>query len=337
MSEFSVEVVALGPVTKHPDADTLSVTQVHGGYPAILRTGQFKEGDRAVYVPVDAIVDGDRAPFAFLGPGKHRIKAKRLRGLFSMGLLVEAPEGAEVGADMREALGVEKYEAPLTVAEIRGDGYRAPEPAGPRVPHYDLDPLRRYSRALIEGEEVVLTEKIHGANLRMLFDGATLHVGSRTLWKDEAHDALWWPAVRVSGFATLLEQSFPPDLVFYGEIFGQVQDLTYGHPGKSEGPAYVRVFDAFDRKKGIWLDYDDLASMVHPDLRVPELSRGPWSRDLLANAEGPSRLAAHVREGFVVRPVHERVDLSLPTKRVVLKMHGQGYLTRKEKPVAADA
>lgn len=39
-------------------------------------------------------------------------------------------------------------------------------------------------------------------------------------------------------------------------------------------------------------------------------------------------LADHVREGMVVKPVHERFDDRIG--RVVLKLHGEGYLTRKE-------
>ena len=55
MSEFHVQVVQVGPVTKHPNADSLSCSEVDG-YPVIFRTGDYVEGDRAVYVPVDAIV-----------------------------------------------------------------------------------------------------------------------------------------------------------------------------------------------------------------------------------------------------------------------------------------
>jgi hypothetical protein len=59
------------------------------------------------------------------------------------------------------------------------------------------------------------------------------------------------------------------------------------------------------------------------------LHRGPWSAALCALAEGPTVIGegAHVREGFVVRPVRERVDRR--AGRVVLKLHGEGYLLRK--------
>ena len=92
MSDFNCEVVRVRDVQKHPDADTLMVATANGN-PVIFRTGDYAEGDLAAYVPVDAIVpEGER--FAFLG--KHRrIRAKRLRGIFSMGLLTPAEPGWE--------------------------------------------------------------------------------------------------------------------------------------------------------------------------------------------------------------------------------------------------
>lgn len=41
MSEFCVTVVEIGKVGRHPNADTLSITQVLGSYPCIFRTGQL--------------------------------------------------------------------------------------------------------------------------------------------------------------------------------------------------------------------------------------------------------------------------------------------------------
>jgi hypothetical protein len=45
MSEFHVTVIQLGKVGKHPNADNLSITSIHGGYPCIINSGDFKEGD----------------------------------------------------------------------------------------------------------------------------------------------------------------------------------------------------------------------------------------------------------------------------------------------------
>lgn len=61
MSEFQVRVVQLGEIRKHPGADNLSITEIGGagGYPVILRTGEFQQGDRAVYIPVGALLPAD--------------------------------------------------------------------------------------------------------------------------------------------------------------------------------------------------------------------------------------------------------------------------------------
>ncbi|RYE90041.1 MAG: RNA ligase, partial [Myxococcales bacterium] len=88
MSEFHVRVVRVGPIVKHPQADNLSIAQVFG-YPVIIRTGEYAEGDRAVYVPVDSVVPEGDPRWAFLGEHR-RIRAKKLRGVFSMGLLTAA-------------------------------------------------------------------------------------------------------------------------------------------------------------------------------------------------------------------------------------------------------
>lgn len=322
MSEFHVEVVRIGPVLKHENADALEITQVHGGYPCIMKSGSFREGDLAVYVPVDALVQTARPEFAFLGPRPlERIKAKRLRGVFSMGLLVPAPPGATEGDDVREVLGVEKWEPAIDLGTA---ALAEPPPEGPPIPVYDLEGLRKLKHLLVEGEEVVITEKIHGCNARFFHDGTRLWAGSRTNWKREEGDALWWPVARaLESKLQKIDRSY----VVYGEVFGQVQDLKY-----DQKAAAFRAFDIYDRDEGRYLDegvFRAVCAWAFIDT-VPELYRGPWSESLMSLAEGESTLAAHVREGFVVRPVAERRD---PRHgRVVLKMVGEGYLTRKEKP-----
>ena len=95
MSMFSVPVVRVGPYIKHENADSLSITQVLG-CPVIFKTGTYNEGDLAIYVPVDSIVDTTVPELSFLQTSdktRVRIKAKKLRGVFSMGLLIPAPAG----------------------------------------------------------------------------------------------------------------------------------------------------------------------------------------------------------------------------------------------------
>lgn len=105
-------VVRLGPIVPHPDPETttLSITRVmaidgdpNSGYPVVVKNGEFKEGDLAVYTGIDSIVPTGKplrnAPgivpsmrFGFLDlKGKpSRVKARRLRGFYSEGLLTPA-------------------------------------------------------------------------------------------------------------------------------------------------------------------------------------------------------------------------------------------------------
>ncbi len=324
MSEFHVEIVKIGKIGKHPNADTLSITNIHGGYPVIFRTDQFKEGDLAVYIPVDAMVPLKRPEFQFLQRPNNtkeweRIKAKKLRGIFSMGLLIPCPQDLVSGTNVQLAYGIEKWE-PIIETSTSGDQEKDPG----FIPIYtDIEGLRKYKHLLEEGEYVVLTEKIHGANARFLWKDDRLWVGSHRQIKADSPKSMWWRAARENNLAEKLAKF--PDHVFYGEVYGQVQDLLYG---AKPGQLFLRFFDIYSIKKGKYLDWDDfLLALADTDLEpAPTLYYGPWKEELCKEAEGESTLATNVREGFVVKPVRERWDQKVG--RVIFKYIGEGFHLR---------
>lgn len=301
MSEFNVVVVQIGKVGKHPNADTLSITQVNGSYPVIFRTGDFNPGDNAVYVPVDAIVPLADPRFSFLE--KPRIKAKKLRGIFSMGLLVAAQPEWAVGQLVHEELGVTKYVEPVLSA-THGDN----EP-GPAIAwhDYDLEAYRKFSHVLNPGEEVRVTEKLHGANGRWTYQDGRLWVGSHHCWKAPPHDGgplnIWWEIAQKYELENKLKKH--EGLTLYGEVYGWVQDLRYG---AESGELWLAVFDMRDRH-GRWLESYQVGvlcrSMGLP--MVPVIYDGPFEPSVLGLAEGPSTLfPGHIREGIVIQPIPER-------------------------------
>lgn len=331
MSEHHIEVVTLGTIERHPNADTLSITHVHGGYPCILRTGDFAPGDLAIYVPVDALVPVSDPRFSFLAgkhvdtSGRYRVRAVRLRGVFSMGLLVRPNASWVEGQDVAELLGVGKYEAP---EDMTTGADNEPDPGF--LPVYtDIEALRKWgSNVLIPGEEVVITEKIHGCNARYVWQGGRLWCGSRTGIKRQDQRSVWWRAAEWHDLGARL--ALMPGFAVYGEVYGQVQDLRYG---VTSGVRFA-AFDVLDTNSRTFLGWDATAQAAE-DLGLtlaPVLFRGPWSPELARHAEGASVLAdgACLREGIVVRPIAERFDDRVG--RVVLKMHGEGYLARKERP-----
>ncbi|MEQ1494460.1 MAG: RNA ligase family protein [Novosphingobium sp.] len=317
----------IGQIEKHPDADSLSITTLFDSVPVIFRTGDFKTGDKAVYIPIDSIVPPTER-WAFIG-NNRRIKAKRLRGIFSMGLLSACDPDWQVGDEVSEALGITEYQPPIGGFSGSGSGGSVnisgdAEPDPGHVPKYtDIESVRKLGKILLPEEEVVVTEKIHGANMRVCWSYGRLWVGSRNQFKRESEDSVWWQAARAAGLEEKLAKV--PGLVLYGELYGNVQDLKYGLPA---GAAFV-AFDAYLNL--YYLNFDVFSTICRRlDIpMVPVLYRGPYGQLDRSLAEGRSVLAdgACIREGFVVRPTQERRDHR--HGRVILKLAGEGYLTRR--------
>ena len=93
------------------------------------------------------------------------------------------------------------------------------------------------------------------------------------------------------------------------------------------------MFDVMEIKTKRYLDFSEAHLKWEYGMPgwVPIIYKGPWKPELRSLAEGPSTVpgANHVREGIVIKPVIERWDERIG--RVILKLHGEGYLTRKEK------
>ena len=91
MAYFEVNVVKIDQIEDHPNADALELAVI-GGYRAIVKLGDFKAGDLVVYIPEQSIVPqwllermGLEGRLA--GKDKNRVKAIKLRGVLSQGLV----------------------------------------------------------------------------------------------------------------------------------------------------------------------------------------------------------------------------------------------------------
>jgi RNA ligase (TIGR02306 family) len=325
MSEWTPIVVKLDKIGKHPNADRLEITEILGGYPVIMQAGLYKPGDLAAYIPVDTVVP-DTEQFKFLD-GHRRIKAKRLRGIFSMGMLMPAPAGLKEGDSVIEAYGLEKYQTAMEKLEYVNTE-NEPGPEGWNFPTYtDLEGIRKYKTVLELGEEVILTEKVHGSAARYRWDGERLWVGSRTRIKKFDERNPWWQVALRLDFAGKLAKR--ADTIFFGEIYGaNVQDMTYGL-----SQIDFRCYDTMNVATQRYNDWDEsLKICAEAGVEtVPHIYRGPWKGfdEMWSEANGKSTIAQHCREGYVVKPTKERWDHRVG--RVCLKCVGEDYLLRKEK------
>jgi RNA ligase (TIGR02306 family) len=350
MSTFTCPVVEIGKIGKHPNADTLSITHV-GAFPVVFRTGEYETGDRAVFVPEESLVPVQPA-WEFLW--KHRtnagkeirdkdrvIKALKLRGIFSCGLLMPLPtykiqlengsmvtleeEDFVLGDDMSSTLGITKYEPPEKVS-TGGDNDPLP---GWLTVYTEIENIRKYPDVLVPGEEVVITEKIHGTNARFAAHDKQIVIGSHHNCKKQNDSNVWgkwFNRERIDMVcATYL------DLVFFGEIYGPVQKGY--HYGLKE-PQFI-LFDIFELQNRQYMHWD-VVKILAEDIgfkHATELYRGPWESiehaEQFADGQSTLPLAEHNREGCVIKPLVERWDETVG--RVALKLIGQEYLLKKYK------
>jgi RNA ligase (TIGR02306 family) len=340
MSTHAVNVIRIPEVTKHPMADTLGMVAI-GGYTCVIKLGSFSEGDLAVYIEPDYVVPENRDDFAFLGEHR-RIKARKFRGVYSHGLLIAAEPDMREGDDVMERLGIIRYEPVL-----EGDADEVPHPSLSGLSAYDVEnwrsrskneesTLRREWRDLfVPGEEVIVTEKLHGESGRFCWREGRMWISSKNRWKLLDSATSWARALRDNPWITSWCREHE-DSVLFGEVHGHVKGFDYGVPKGKIG------FRAFDRKiLGVWQDARDFFEgtgggpvredhgQPHSDglLTVPLIYRGKYDHALMETlAEGDSLIGKHMREGIVIKPAVERIDPEIG--RVMLKLVSNRYLEK---------
>jgi len=348
-STHKVEIVPVS-MTKHPNADSLSIIPVWG-YSYVGRTADWEGVERAAYIPPDSVVDATRPEFSFLveqakADGKVRIKAKKLRGIVSYGLMVPVPADTPLGEDWAERLGVTHYEPEINEGRSGEKFFTGGEvAAAPSVytQKYDVDAFLRYHHLFVPGEPVVVTEKLDGANSRYVYIDGKMNAGSRTEWKkeypsydhvtveglvakgmpeDKAKEAierlhskpkrknLWWEVLeRTPALEKFCRDN--PGLVVYGEVFGNVNAIKYGF---EDGHNRFAAFDIM--KDGKWLSYEEAFSkLAGAGVPVAPIVAWPIGYDfelIKAKAEGATLVdgakPGTIREGIVVKPLQERYD-----------------------------
>jgi RNA ligase (TIGR02306 family) len=354
-TEFTAEVIRITRILVHPNADKLEIVRFEmkgigeTAYEVVSQKGQYRPGDLAAYFSVDCLLPTKHPSFAFLldrldGKGKelYRLRAARLRGVFSQGLLVPSPSGKSFWDQVADHFGVTYYrpEEPATGGAIGSPGKAKKQP----FPIYGVDSLKKLPRLFEEGERVVVTEKIHGTNFRFgwvprrilgIRVGWRFVVGSHRVVKDGNGggyygEDVWTESADRMGLAEATRGY--KGYTFYGELFGRtwsgkaIQDMTYS----LRTPA-LRIFDILD-DEGKWLDIwtrRNLCADLNFD-HVPILSVGPELSTMEFSAEKVTQLAegrslidpTSIREGVVVE--------STEGPRRKAKYVGQGYLLRKE-------
>ena len=349
MSSFAVTAERL-IIVEHPNADALELAQV-GGYRAVVAKGAYRTGDLAVYIPEQAIVPASLIAELGLtgrlaGKEKDRVKAVRLRGELSQGIVCSPASLADHDLDVAEAartdfadlLGVTKWvpEIPLSMS---GVVEAAPDLLG----WVDIENIKRSPDVFAPGEDVVATEKVHGTCCLVTYDARQDRLWVSSKGFGARHQALvandtnlYWRAVRTHGVDRLARELCQElgvgSIGVFGEVYGAgVQDLDYGLA--KGAPGYACFDICLGDSPTRWLAPHELVSAVASRVGLAtRLYDGPYDVTVLTTlAEGTETISgatAHLREGLVVRPRQERHS-DVTGGRAIAKFVSEAYLTRK--------
>jgi RNA ligase (TIGR02306 family) len=322
---WDVKIHKVNRIEPIPNADRLEVAFIND-WPVVVQKGQWSVGQLSTYVPYDSVLPANLIESLGLvgklsGSQKNRVKAIRLRQQLSIGLLAPVPDGFAEGDSVAEFLGVTKYEEVLP--PIFGGQARS-KPQG--WLKYDIENSNNTLDGIIDNDEVVILEKIHGCNGAVGLVDNEFIVSSRNLClKDEGENIYWKIAkeYKLEKIVRELGNNYWLHFEIYG---GNIQDLSYGLTKPS-----LSMFDI--RNANGFLNYENFVEICRK-YGLPTVSllyRGPFSKSILtAHTSGFEMVSGrnlHIREGCVVKPVIER--LTRRGERVIYKSVSPDYLLRK--------
>jgi len=332
MSTLNVEVCKVEKVLDHSNADLLEIIQVKG-WQCVVAKDQFHKDDLVVYFPPDTLLPEEWTDkfgvtkYCNEKNNMRRVHRTRLRGEPSFGLVVK-PDNPDwkLDEDVTEFYSAQKYEPPVT---CKADDAA---PVDPMFPNYiEIENMRNYPHVFEIGEEVVLTEKIHGSNVKLLMLEGVMKSGSRKHNRKEPEDyttSWYWYAWSVPEIREMMEKlgELYKQVILYGEVFGPVQFLKYNSAQKLDFAA----FDLYIDGKFIYYDFFKANCDAYNVKTVPEVARIRYSLEEVAKySEGKTLInnAEHIREGVVARPMEERSHPKIG--RVILKYVSDTYLLGK--------
>lgn len=334
--QVSIEEIEVFP---HPDADRLEVARV-GMFPLVVaKDNGYKSGQLVCLAPKRTIIPEDlRDNFRNTDTGesylKHgtTVKSARLRGVLSEGVTIpldyvtkklrdnditgEFPELQHkdirdlIGVDISGLLGMTEHLPDVKVV-FGGDlnSIRAPS-----YSRHDVEGVHIFANEFEEGEEVVVTEKLHGSQVNVIIhEDGFVELSSKGMIGQgavlaETETNVYWRAVRNSGILDTVMRIFPGKFVqIMGEVLPVQKGFNYGLStptlkvfrleidGVRISTGFVMDIEAFEGFRKFW---------------VPVLYRGMFNLEdikrVCKGLETVSGKGLHIKEGGVIEPYAAR-------------------------------
>lgn len=304
-------------------ADNIELATVDG-WNVVVKKGEYKESDLAVYCEVDSFVPNTIAPFLtapdrfpkeYLGVKGERLKTKKLRGVISQGLLLpvailnwqeESFDIDDIGLDVSELLGIVKYDPPLPAqlaGQIKGNfPSLVPKTDEERVQNLS----KQWNKITAEGLTYEVTEKLEGSSCTFYLDlEGNFEICSRNLSLKEDANNSFWKAAKQTDIRDKMNHFNLYGYAIQGELIGEgIQGNIYNLKGVD-----FYVYTIWDAKSAKYLapkeriDVCNLIGLKHvPVLDAAFIIEDLTIQDLLNTAEDKSQLnLKQEREGIVLK------------------------------------
>jgi len=323
----------------HTNADTLQIGKV-GSYQVVVQKGMYNDGDFVVFAPEKSILSGKlkQEYHTYLaGVAQNRVKEVRLRGEVSAGIIIPQElldfdlSSVEEGEDISLRLGITKYEPPIP-SELEGKVISFEMPS---IGHHDCEQYAVYVKQLVEGERIVVSEKLHGSmfTLAYNFEQDKILISSKNLLKqglmfEGYENNSYTRAAENDKIIEKIKANYSSGTV---QIFGEVLPVQGGYGYGFEKPG-IKVFDIrvdgqiipYDMVpedfKSLWVPilFDGSLNMIHNEVLLhedPETGEKITRKEqflpesiikLCEGMETVSGRSIHIREGVVLRPYIDR-------------------------------
>ncbi len=345
MSRKLARVVRVDNILPIQGAEAIECAVI-GGWTVVIKKGEYRAGDLAVYFEIDSFLpEGnpawqflvEKAAKQFIDLRGHVLRSIKLRGQVSQGLLLGlsvlrsagvSAESVSLGDDVSDLLGVLKYEAPVP-AELSGIA-RGMFPS--QVAKTDQERIQNLGAELEQwSNDPTLTwevsEKLEGASCTFAWFENDLHVCTRNVDLMEADDNSLWKVAKELSIAAKCARHFAGrNLALQGEIVG------FGIQGNIYGLRIQKfyLFDVYDVAQKAYLNPSERQAIANQmsleqvpilesSFRLPVSIRRTGVDSLIASADGDSVLkGGQLREGLVFKANEKRASFKIVSNKYLL-------------------
>ena len=327
-----------------PNADAIELAIVDGWKVVVAKNVGHQIGNKVVYCEIDSFLPIEpefeflrKTSFKKMGEEEgFRLKTIKLRGQISQGLILPLQDAIEVmkrrngevyyemlevGMDVSELLGIQKYEPPIP-AELAGKVKGLFPPFLRKTDEERVQNLKtEYEEWKNSDKTFYVTEQLDGSSATFYIKDGVFGVCSRNLELLETEGNSFWKVARYLNLETKMRE-FGGDFSLQGELIGEgIQSNPYKIKGQT-----VRFFNVFDIEDSEYLTLHQFKFITN-ELGLEtvlildeDFTLAQSVDELLDYADAKSVLNSDFdREGVVIRSTDRTISFKSISNKFLLK------------------